>query len=71
MTSFFNYYFFLEPKIESSTILPTFLSNPCFVVIGIPVFVLIFCLGAVIPITFLKEKLNPRIFITISILHNK
>ena len=70
MPSSFIYYFFLEPKIESSTILPTFLSNPCLVV-GIPVFLLIFCLAAVIPIALLREKLNPRIFITISILYNK
>lgn len=59
-------HFFLFPKIEFSTILPIFLSSPCLVV-GNPVFLLIFCLAAVIPTALFQEKLNPRIFICIAI----
>lgn len=58
------FYFFLEPKIAFIMVLPTFRSNPC-LVIGIPVFRLIFCLTAVIPTALFKEKLNPGIFIVI------
>ena len=52
--------FFLFPKIEFSTNLPIFLSSPCLVV-GNPVFLLIFCFAAVIPTALFQEKLNPRI----------
>lgn len=43
--------------------LPTFLSKPCLVV-GMPVFRLIFCFTAVIPTALFSEKLNPGIFIS-------
>ena len=59
-------HFFLFPKIEFSTNLPIFLSSPCLVV-GNPVFLLIFCFAAVIPTALFQEKLNPRIFICIAI----
>lgn len=59
-------HFFLFPKIEFSTNLPIFLSSPCLVV-GNPVFLLIFCFAAVIPTALFHEKLNPRIFICIAI----
>ena len=62
-------HFFLFPKIEFRTNLPTFLSKPCLVV-GIPVFLLIFCLAAVIPTALFQEKLNPFIFIYIVISYN-
>ncbi len=65
-----TYYFFLEPKIASITNRPTFLSKPC-LVIGIPVFLLIFCLAAVMPSALLSEKLNPGIFIIFVKLNNK
>lgn len=58
--------FLLFPKIEFSTNLPIFLSSPCLVV-GNPVFLLIFCFAAVIPTALFQEKLNPRIFICIAI----
>lgn len=60
----FCYFFFFEPKTVFRTILPTFRSNPC-LVIGIPVFRLIFCLAAVIPTALFREKLNPGIFILV------
>ena len=63
---FLSSHFFLFPKIEFRTNLPTFRSKPCLVV-GIPVFLLIFCLAAVIPTARFQEKLNPRIFIYIVI----
>lgn len=43
-----------------------FFSSPCLVV-GNPVFLLIFCFAAVIPTALFQEKLNPRIFICIAI----
>lgn len=54
---------FLLPNKPFRTILPTFLSKPCLVV-GMPVFRLIFCFAAVISTALLSEKLNPGIFIS-------
>lgn len=45
---------------------PIFLSRPCFVK-GMPVALLTFCLIAEMPTALFNEKLNPGIFITLSL----
>ena len=56
-----HYYpFFLN--IDFNTAPPILRSNPCLVV-GMPVFLDIFCFTAVTPIALLSEKLSPGIFI--------